>query len=202
MSQKQRRAPAAVPPSATLNSVNAVSPEGGASRRRTMLIGLIAVSAAIIAFGIFNSRTALTQGTPAPAARTTTAAATPALASLRPVYDFGSISMAAGTVRHTYAVSNTGDAPVTIVGVQTSCMCTGATVVNGNDRIGPFGMAGHGRMPTIRETVAPGAMIQVEVTFDPAAHGPAGVGRTERVVTLATDRGAPLELGLIATVRP
>jgi hypothetical protein len=200
MSHKQRHAPGAVPPSATLNAVNTVSAEGG-TRRRTMLIGLIAVSAAVIVFGILNSRTALTQGTPAPAARATAAAA-PALASLRPVYDFGSISMAAGTVRHTYAVSNTGSAPVTIVGVQTSCMCTGATVVTRNDRIGPFGMAGHGRMPTIRETVAPGAMIQVEVTFDPAAHGPAGVGRTERVVTLETDRGAPLELGLTAMVRP
>ena len=81
-------------------------------------------------------------------------------------------------------------------------MCTSATVVAADRRIGPFGMAGHGRMPAIRETIAPGALAQVEVVFDPAAHGPAGVGRTERAITIETDRGAPLQLGLTAMVRP
>lgn len=209
MSQKQ---PRAQKPNRAAAGTTGVSPAdaGPASRRRLMLVGLVAVSAALIAFGVVNSRTAAT-GTPAAATAAQGAVAAPAaaapstaraLASLQPVFDFGAISMAAGTVRHTYAVANTGPDPVAITGVQTSCMCTAATVVNEGRRTGPFGMPGHGRMPTIRETVAPGAMVQVEVTFDPAAHGPAGIGRTERVVTIETDRGAPLQLGLVAMVRP
>lgn len=174
-----------------------------AAQRRTMLLGLAILSAAAIAFGIYNSQSKLTGSAPSqggPTAHARTASAS--LASFAPVHNFGPVSMAAGKVAHTYMIGNTGASPVTIVGVQTSCMCTSATVVTGNGRFGPFGMAGHGRMPTINESLAPGATAQVEVVFDPAAHGPAGVGRTERVITLETDRGAPLQLLLTAMVRP
>lgn len=197
MSRKQQKTAQAA------RTTSALDLNGARLSRRPVLIGLAILSAAAIAYGIYTSQSALTRArSPAPAAHAAAHAAAPALASFRPVHDFGSISMAAGKVRHTYSIRNTGETPLKIVGVQTSCMCTGATIVTDNGRFGPFGMPGHGRMPGIAETLAPGATAQVEVVFDPAAHGPAGVGRTERVVTIATDGGAPLELGLIATVRP
>ena len=200
MSRKQHHTANAQPARPTLDLES-----GKPASRRTMLIGLAILSAGAIAFGVYNSQSALTRGSPShhgAAAHTLAASAAPSLASFQPVYNFGSISMAAGKVNHTYTISNTSTSPVTIVGVQTSCMCTGATVVTSHGRFGPFGMAGHGRMPAIRETLVPGATAQVEVVFDPAAHGPAGVGKTERVVTIETDVGAPLELGLAAMVRP
>ena len=72
------------------------------SGRRTMLIGLAVLSAGAIAFGIYNSQTALTRGAPSHgAAHAPAPAGAPALASFQPVYHFGAISMAAGKVRHT-----------------------------------------------------------------------------------------------------
>jgi hypothetical protein len=198
MSRKNPRSAPSARPALELDSIKPVS-------RRPMLMGLAVLSAAAIAYGVFNSQPALKQGTQAPRAAPATQSpvrTAPSLAAFQPVYDFGAISMAAGKVKHTYTVTNTGQAPVTIIGVQTSCMCTAATVVTSGGRVGPFGMAGHGRMPAIRETLAPGATAQVEAVFDPAAHGPAGVGRTERVIRIDTDSGVPLELGLVAMVRP
>lgn len=200
MSRKQNRAAGAQPAQPALNLESAKP-----TNRRTMLIGLALLSAVAIGFGIYNSQSALKRGAASPGGAvspTQASSAAAPLASFQPVYNFGSISMAAGKVRHTYTISNTSPAPVTIVGVHTSCMCTGATVITSNGRFGPFGMPGHGRMPTIRETLAPGALAQVEVVFDPAAHGPAGVGKTERGITLETDTGAPLQLALSAMVRP
>lgn len=174
----------------------------GPALGRTMLVGLAILSAGAIGFGVYNSQPALNASARSVEPAQVQSRSGPALASFQPVYGFGSISMAAGKVRHTYTISNTGGEPLQIVGVTTSCMCTEATVVTNNGRFGPFGMAGHGRMPSIRETVAPGAIAQVEVVFDPAAHGPAGVGRTERTIRIETDAGTPLQLALTAMVRP
>ena len=48
----------------------------------------------------------------------------------------------------------------------------------------------------------PGDDAVVEVVFDPAAHGPAGIGPIERVVTIENSAGRPLELAFNATVTP
>jgi hypothetical protein len=61
-------------------------------------------------------------------------------------------------------------------------------------------MPGHGFIPSIGEILDAGASVDVEVVFDPAAHGPAGVGRIERVVTLENSAGAPLEFRFSANV--
>jgi len=63
-------------------------------------------------------------------------------------------------------------------------------------------MAGHGPAPRLEERLAPGATAQVEVVFDPAAHGPAGIGQTDRIVTIGNDGGPPLELRFSALVTP
>ena len=63
-------------------------------------------------------------------------------------------------------------------------MCTEATLVTSTGKRGPFGMPGHAPIPAISERLAPGEMAEVDVVFDPAAHGPAGIGRIERNVTV------------------
>jgi hypothetical protein len=67
---------------------------------------------------------------------------------------------------------------------------------------GPFGMIGHAAIPAIAETLVPGGRARVEIVFDPAAHGPAGVGRIERAIMAETNAGKPLELGFVAMVTP
>jgi hypothetical protein len=117
-------------------------------------------------------------------------------------YNFGTISMAAGNVSHTFKMRNAGGEPVTISKMYTSCMCTVASLMMGNKKFGPVGMPGHGAIPRINQTINPNEEAVVEVVFDPAAHGPAGVGRIGRTVVIENNSGAPVELSFIALVTP
>ena len=165
--------------------------------------GLIAFAVALVAFAIFRSQENAAK--PRHEAQPPVAianAATGPLMSPEPFFDFGNISMAAGKVSRNFRIRNTGDSPITINKISTSCMCTVATLITPAGSKGPFGMPGHGFIPAIFETIPPGGGAQVEVVFDPAAHGPAGVGPTERVVTIRTNETAPLELGFRAVVKP
>lgn len=116
-------------------------------------------------------------------------------------YDFGTISMAAGKVAHLFKFKNTGAEPVTISTAYTSCMCTAATLIIDGVRKGPFGMPGHGFLPKLNELIPAGGEVQVEVVFDPAAHGPAGVGTIARSVMLETSSGTS-EMNFSAVVTP
>ena len=116
-------------------------------------------------------------------------------------FDFGQISMAAGKVKHVFKIENTGGGPVTVEKMYTSCMCTEALLMTNGKQFGPYGMPGHGFAPKINATINPGEEATVEVVFDPAAHGPAGVGPIERAVYLETPTGTE-ELRIKAVVKP
>lgn len=142
---------------------------------------------------------------PAPSEPNTAAAGnagTGALTTGDHTFDFGTISMAAGNVNHAFAIKNTGSAPIVIKKMYTSCMCTTATLKTGGASYGPFGMPGHGSIPAINANIAPGEAASVEAIFDPAAHGPAGVGKIERVVRLEPENGEALEFHFTAFVTP
>lgn len=125
-------------------------------------------------------------------------------------YDFGSISMANGKVNHEFKIKNIGVEAVTISKVYTSCMCTTAVLIIGDPsvgsgqvkKLGPYGMPGHVFIPTIGETLNPNEEATVDVVFDPAAHGPAGVGKIERAVIVENNAGQPIELLFSAMVTP
>ncbi len=117
-------------------------------------------------------------------------------------YDFGSVSMKNGKVPHVFKIKNEGNLPVVISKLYTSCMCTSASLSTSEGEIGPFGMQGHGFIPTIDRVVKPGEEFSVRAVFDPAAHGPAGIGRIERVVFLESEKGGTFQLGFSATVTP
>lgn len=105
-------------------------------------------------------------------------------------FDFGTVSMKNGLVRHQYRVLNEGDEFIAVKKVYTSCMCTSASVItNAGETFGPFGMPGHGHaaVQDSNITVGPREAITVEAIFDPAAHGPSGVGLAERTVFLETN---------------
>ncbi len=117
-------------------------------------------------------------------------------------YNFGTISMAAGSVTHQFKIKNTGNEAVNIGKMYTSCMCTTALLIAGGKQFGPYGMPGHGFIPAIDQSINSGEEAIVEVVFDPAAHGPAGVGRIQRVVTMENNAGKPIEFQFTATVTP
>src|SRR3972149_5572640 len=117
-------------------------------------------------------------------------------------YDFKTIRMKDGKVSYSFNVINKGESDLVLERVTTSCMCTVAYVVNGENKKGPFGMPGHGgSVPKVNDTIKAGEAREIEVVFDPNAHGPAGVGLIERVVQLEY-AGQTLELNIKAVVTP
>lgn len=117
-------------------------------------------------------------------------------------YDFGAISMAAGKVKHQFKIKNTGSEVVIINKIYTSCMCTTASLVVEGKQFGPYGMPGHDTIPRIDQAVDSNEEAVIEVTFDPAAHGPAGVGLIQRAITIENNAGQPVELQFTAMVTP
>ncbi|MEK9171632.1 MAG: DUF1573 domain-containing protein [Patescibacteria group bacterium] len=128
-----------------------------------------------------------------------------ALEALETSYDFGKISMAQGKVEKTFEISNADSQDITLERITTSCMCTVVYLetVAGDEEKGPFGMIGHGgAVPKANEIIKPGESRKVRVVFDPNAHGPAGVGIINRVVTLEDGLGRVLEFQIKAVVTP
>lgn len=117
-------------------------------------------------------------------------------------FDFGTVSMKNGKVSHVFKITNETDSAAIVSKLFTSCMCTTASIsVNGSKK-GPFGMPGHGAIPRIDQEISAGDEAEVEVVFDPAAHGPAGVGKIERVVSVEQKNGNTLQLNIKAVVTP
>ncbi|MBX4205224.1 MAG: DUF1573 domain-containing protein [Candidatus Doudnabacteria bacterium] len=117
-------------------------------------------------------------------------------------YDFGTISMKNGLVTKTFNVKNEQTEAVELFELYTSCMCTSAKLKIGLTEYGPFGMLGHGAMKMLNQALAPGQEAQLEVTFDPNAHGPSGIGVIERTVSLKSDSGEIASINIKATVTP
>ena len=117
-------------------------------------------------------------------------------------FDFGTVSMKNGKVNHVFKIKNDTDSTAVVSKLFTSCMCTTASIsVNGTKK-GPFGMPGHGSIPRIDQELSAGDEAEVEVIFDPTAHGPAGVGKIERVVSVEQKNGSTLQLNIRALVTP
>ncbi len=124
------------------------------------------------------------------------------LIASEPKFNFGSVSMAAGKVNHLFAFKNTTAEPIQITRVYTSCMCTTALLkINGTEE-GPFGMPGHMPVPSIDKTLAPGEEASIEAIFDPAAHGPSGLGHIERSILVENAGGLVAKFDFAADVTP
>jgi hypothetical protein len=117
-------------------------------------------------------------------------------------HDFGTISMKNGKVSTTLKLKNIKAEPVSLTRLYTSCMCTEAKINVAGKTEGPFGMIGHGAIPKFNDFLAPNTEAEVEVVFDPNAHGPAGVGTIERTVTVEGQDGKLAQLNIKATVTP
>lgn len=120
----------------------------------------------------------------------------------RAEHDFGSIPIDGGNVETVFTISNTGSTAVRLVAVYTSCGCTSAVLEFADgSKVGPFGMPGHeGSQTQIDRVADAGEAFAVHVTFDPAAHGPQGVGEVTRAVTLHTEAGGIVRLVINANV--
>ena len=125
------------------------------------------------------------------------------LKSEEKLFDFGTISMAKGKVSHEFKVTNESDQPITLKKIHTSCMCTATNFILNQKKYGPFGMQGMGGgVTSANVTINPGESAMAEAIYDPAAHGPAGVGPIDRFIYLEDAFGGRLELEIKALVTP
>lgn len=106
-------------------------------------------------------------------------------------YDWGTIDINGGVVSKTFAIENSSSAPLKLYDVKTSCMCTTAQLKTASRTSKKFGM--HEKSTSVFE-VKPGETAELLVEFDPAFHGPSGVGPISRTITLSTNDATNPEL--------
>lgn len=116
-------------------------------------------------------------------------------------YDAGTISMAGGLIKKIYKIKNNGASDLTINEIVTSCHCTTAILRVGDAKSPEFGMDG---ATFWSQKIAPGQSGDLEVIFDPAFHGPQGIGPAVRIITISSNdpQNKKTEIKFIANVTP
>ncbi len=117
-------------------------------------------------------------------------------------YELGAVPINGGIVTKDYEIKNTTDQVIKLKKIATSCMCTQVKVSVGGTETRFFGMEhAMDRNPPINLEFEPGQTGNVTVNFDPAAHGPQGVGPFDRSVWLTfSDPDGVKELKFSGTV--
>ncbi|MDO8487374.1 MAG: DUF1573 domain-containing protein [Candidatus Curtissbacteria bacterium] len=114
-------------------------------------------------------------------------------------FDWGNIPMNGGLMTKTFTIKNTGTDTLKLLNIKTSCHCTKAHVTIDGKKSPDFGMDG---ISSWVGEVTPGKEAKLTAIFDPAYHGPQGVGPMNRFVSVETnDRGiSKLAFTLTGTV--
>lgn len=99
-------------------------------------------------------------------------------------FDWGNIPYSGGNATKTFTVTNTGSDVLKLTGIKTSCTCTKAQITI-DDKSSPY-FSMHSTSAWVGE-VSPGKQAQLTVIFDPAFHGPSGVGPMERLISVETN---------------
>jgi cytochrome c-type biogenesis protein CcmH/NrfF len=89
-----------------------------------------------------------------------------------PKHDFGTIHQSEGIIATTFNIENTGGSDLIIENMDTSCMCTTASIIYEGIEGPEFGMSMHGDNPKNYELrIPPGETAKLKVHYDPMAHG-------------------------------
>lgn len=114
-------------------------------------------------------------------------------------FDWGQINIKDGNVSKTFTIKNTGTDTLKLTNVKTSCHCTKAQVKIGDTTSPYFGM---NSVSSWVGDVPLGQEAQLEVIFDPAYHGPQGIGPFNRLVSIETNdaNNSRIEFSLTGTV--
>lgn len=90
-----------------------------------------------------------------------------------PEYNFGTIKQSDGIITTLFEIKNTGKSNLIIDNMDSSCMCTSASIIQDGKEGPRFGMdMGDGKNPTDWSvTIKPGETVQLKVYYDPMAHG-------------------------------
>ena len=112
------------------------------------------------------------------------------------MHDWGDIKMDEGKVRANFEVKNEGTEDLKLYNVASSCTCTMAKIIMGDITSPIFGM--HTKSDFVM-VIPPGQTAQVQAEFNPAFHGPTGVGTITRNVTVETNDASQPQLSFTTT---
>ena len=99
-------------------------------------------------------------------------------------YNWGQIPYSGGNATKTFAIKNSGTEILKLSNIKTSCTCTKAVLEIDGKNSPYFSM--HSIASWVGE-VAAGKTAKLTVIFDPAFHGPTGVGPIERLISIETN---------------
>jgi hypothetical protein len=145
---------------------------------KTFIIGIVVVTLLIVGGGILLS--SKSSNTPNTASSFTTGGKAIVDNNFT---DWGKIVMGGGNKEEMFVVRNEGDTPLKLRNARTSCHCTVTTIFIDGNSSDKFGMNGSG---TWVGEIPPNSKADITVIFDPAFHGPKGVGPIERYVQIQT----------------
>ncbi|MDP3733378.1 MAG: DUF1573 domain-containing protein [Candidatus Daviesbacteria bacterium] len=145
---------------------------------KKIVIIFITITILILGGGIFL----LSSTTSAPAKVTTSQNAK--ILVNEKTFDWGNILYSGGNATKTFTIKNTGTDILKLTNIKTSCTCTKAQISIDGKTSPYFSM--HSTSGWVGE-VAPNNEAQLTVIFDPAFHGPTGVGPVERLISLETN---------------
>ncbi|RMF56178.1 DUF1573 domain-containing protein [Candidatus Woesearchaeota archaeon] len=87
-------------------------------------------------------------------------------------HDFGTISQSEGNISTDFTIKNSGKSDLVIENLDTSCMCTTASLIYDGKESPVFGMSMHGNNPENFELrIPPGETAVLRVYYNPMAHG-------------------------------
>ncbi|MBI2196367.1 DUF1573 domain-containing protein [Candidatus Daviesbacteria bacterium] len=144
---------------------------------KKLIIIFVAITALILGGGIFVLSSS---STPAKITASQNAKAE----ILEKTFDWGNIPYSGGNATKTFTIKNSGTDTLRLSGIKTSCTCTKAQVTIDGKGSPYFSM--HPTSSWVG-VVAPGKTAELLVIFDPAFHGPTGVGPMERLISVDTN---------------
>lgn len=147
---------------------------------RKVVIGILIFTVLIIVGAILFS-----QNSPSKSSLQKTAGAS--VQTFETSFDFKDIPYGGGKAERSFKIKNIGDKELTIANLSTSCMCTVVYLKKGNEKGPEFGMKGMANASSWTGVLKPNEEGQVIAVFDPAFHGPSGVGPISRLVSFETN---------------
>lgn len=145
--------------------------------KKILVISLPALLVIAVLFILLNNFSS-------PENQTATALGTPRIEVNPKEIDVGNVPINGGLIKKDFEIKNSGSGNLKIDDIWTSCHCTTAILKVGDKESPKFGMDHAGFWSQI---LAPGQTAQLEVIFDPAFHGPEGIGPAVREIYISTN---------------
>lgn len=115
-------------------------------------------------------------------------------------FDFGLISTDTDKVSHIFNIKNTGNEPIIIEKIYTSCECAKVVLEIEGFKFGPYGTSGQKLNSKTIKAIDINKEVTAEVIFYPSFSGPRGTEQIKATIILENNTGQPLEFKFTAIV--